>query len=162
MRTTNFIDELRAKNIVVFLENGKVKVDADQSILTDDLLLELRTRKAEILDYLTNLTLDTRQRLNEFILRGVVFFPELNDCDVLNAELLTQAEKDFLQQNQAEILYFLQFAAIWKYAPEQFRELQNEVKNSFDSRFEITKRFYQSCYEIETTTEQGNGQKGAI
>ena len=54
MRTTEFLDNLRVKNIVVFLENGKVKVDAPEQVFTDDFLLELKARKFEILEYLTN------------------------------------------------------------------------------------------------------------
>jgi sRNA-binding regulator protein Hfq len=53
MRTADFLDGLRAKKIVVFLENGKVKVDAEQHHLTDNFLSELKARKAEILEYLT-------------------------------------------------------------------------------------------------------------
>lgn len=133
MKMTTFLDELNAQNVSVYLKDGKVKVKGNRNILKDDFLLELKARKAEILEYLTKpkSTEDVRQTLNSFIWRGVIFYPSESDAEVENADLLTQAEKRFLTENKTEVLYLIQRASIMHFC-------NAEEKDQF--LFEINER----------------------
>ena len=46
---------LRKKNIQVFLEEGNLRLVYDDNQLTDDLLLELKANKSELIDFLKSL-----------------------------------------------------------------------------------------------------------
>lgn len=62
MKMTHFLDKLKAKNISVYLKDGKVKVKGNQNILTDDFLAELKARKAEIIEHLSNPKTETESK----------------------------------------------------------------------------------------------------
>jgi hypothetical protein len=87
-----------------------------------------------------------QNQLNSLIRRGVIFYPETNDSSIENAELLNETEQQFLRDNQEEVLFMLQYAAIWKHCPAEFPQLQKECEADSPNRYGITKRWFADCF----------------
>lgn len=109
MRMTTFFDELRANNIVVFLENGKVKIDAEERFLTDDFLSKLKSIKTQIAEYLTKIErlnqLETHQVLKRLMDKGCFFeLVGTGETAYYPAYLLTEAENAWLIQNHEAVM----------------------------------------------------------
>jgi organic radical activating enzyme len=108
MKTKEFLDKLRRQGIIVFVENGSVQVNAEKQFLTDDFLQNLKTRKAEIYGYLTELEklnqTDFIETLNFFNSRGCEFeFTDDGKTFNYKTDVLTEAEIEFLTKYTNEI-----------------------------------------------------------
>lgn len=157
MRITTLFDELRAKDIIVFLENGKVKVDAPEQLLTDELLQTLRSKKNEIAEYLTkfgnlsnennctpiahsinNETQDVREVLNQFGAKGwqVTLSENGSEIDHL-AEVLTDSETNWLTQNFNEIRAVLFQSWLVKNVFNQNPDLLEQFRFEIDERIAL-------------------------
>jgi hypothetical protein len=112
MRTSEFLDELRAQNILVFLDNGKVKVEANHNALTENLLSQLKDIKSEILSFLTNEEMFTNVDI-------------LEDPDII-------AEREAIQFFSNEIFYYYPTVDVSDLSAETIRLINERCKQRDD------------------------------
>lgn len=63
MKVVEFISELQAKDIKLALENGKLKVNAPEGVLTDEMVSRLKNHKPELIEFLRSVALNNSQPL---------------------------------------------------------------------------------------------------
>lgn len=63
MSVVEFISELQAKDIKLGLEGGKLKINAPEGILTDEMVSRLKTHKPEIIEFLQSVKLNNQPPL---------------------------------------------------------------------------------------------------
>jgi hypothetical protein len=136
MRMFSLLEALGTKNIYVFLEEGKVKVNAEEKYLTDEFLSWLRSIKGKINDYLTEIEklnrMETSQVLRRLMDKGCFFELVANgETAFYPGYLLTEAENDWLIRNHevvmAALFQVLLLQNVFKQSPSLLQDFKIEV-----------------------------------
>lgn len=157
MRVAEFLDALKAKDILIWVENGKVKYEINSEDFSDDFLQKLKSHKQEIIDYLSksekrgetnNQPQDVRTVLNDFVGKGC-FFQFADDGSTVEypAYLLTEAENNWLTANHWEAMAILfqswLMRNVFNQNPDQLEQFKFEVNERIAL---MTDSDYQAVY----------------